>query len=116
MTDSIQNSRAEDVTCPSAAYQTATVCVPVTVTPFANPQGTVTKCCGTPVVTPGRNTCEGTKKGSCIFTITQDICVTVPVEFGATTDVGDPYVTCTGVSEEDVCTNCGEPEAGEAAF
>ena len=114
MTDMIQNSRAADAVCPATAYQTATVCVPVTVTPFANPQPTVTKCCGSPVVTPGRNTCEGTKKGACVFTISQEICVTVPVEFGATAEVGDTYVSCNGVSEEDICTDCGasEPLAG----
>lgn len=98
----------EDQACPSVAYQTATVCVPVTVTPFARTDATYTRCCGTPVVTVGKNTCGGTKKGTCVFTISQDICVEVPVSFGATAEPGDTYVTCNGASAEDICADCGE--------
>ena len=70
-------------TCPAVGYQTASVCVPVTVTPFAQTGITVTRCCGTPVVTPGVNVCPGVKNGACFFTISQDVCVAVPVDFGA---------------------------------
>lgn len=42
----------QEQTCPSVAYQMSTVCVPVTVTPFARAGATVTKCCGATVVTP----------------------------------------------------------------
>ena len=59
-----------------------------------------------PVVTQGRDTCGGTKGGSCFFTISQDICVAVPVEFGAVATVGDTFVTCNGASEDDICTGC----------
>lgn len=96
----------ETQTCPAIGYQSASICVPVTVTPFAQTGATVTKCCGSPVVTPGREVCGGLKNGSCFFTITQDICVAVPVEFGAVATVGDSYVTCNGSSEEDICTGC----------
>ena len=44
----------QEQTCPSVAYQMSTVCVPVTVTPFARAGATVTKCCGATVVTPGK--------------------------------------------------------------
>ena len=102
---------AEDQTCAAAAYQLATVCVPVTVTPYAIVGTTITKCCGDPVVTPGKNTCEGAKNGSCVFTITQDVCVTVPVEFGARAAVGDSYVSCGSADSIDICTDCGGIEA-----
>ncbi len=95
-------------TCPAVGYQSASICVPVTVTPFANTGTTSTKCCGGPVVTSGRNICGGTKNGSCAFTISQDICVAVPVAFGATANVGDMYVNCNGASSDDICTNCDE--------
>ena len=72
----------EAQTCPTVGYQSASICVPVTVTPFAQTGMTTTKCCGNPVVTPGLEVCGGVKNGSCVFTITQDICVAVPVEFG----------------------------------
>lgn len=96
----------ESQTCPTVGYQSASICVPVTVTPFAQAGITSTKCCGDPVVTPGREVCDGVKNGSCFFTITQDICVAVPVEFGAVATVGDSYINCNGASEKDICTNC----------
>lgn len=99
---------SESQTCPAVGYQSASICVPVTVTPFAQAGITTTKCCGNPVVTPGREACEGVKNGSCFFTISQDICVAVPVEFGAVATVGDSYVNCNGASEQDICTDCGK--------
>lgn len=95
-------------TCPAVGYQSASICVPVTVTPFARAGVTTTKCCGDPMVTPGREACDGVKNGSCFFTITQKICVAVPVEFGAVATVGDSYVNCNGASEQDICTDCGK--------
>lgn len=107
----------ESQTCPTVGYQSASICVPVTVTPFAQAGITTTKCCGDPVVTPGREVCGGVKNGSCFFTITQDICVAVPVEFGAVATVGDSYVNCNGASEQDICTDCRKdsPLTGLAA-
>lgn len=96
----------EAQTCPAVGYQSASICVPVTVTPFAQAGTTVTKCCGSPVVIPGREVCGGVKNGSCFFTISQDICVAVPVEFGAVATVGDSFVSCNGASEQDICTTC----------
>lgn len=96
----------ESQTCPAVGYQSASICVPVTVTPFAQTGATVTKCCGDPVVTQGREVCSGVKNGSCFFTITQDICVAVPVEFGAVATVGDSYINCNGASDQDICTDC----------
>lgn len=46
----------QEQTCPSVAYQMSTVCVPVTVTPFARAGATVTKCCGA-------NSCHARKSG-----------------------------------------------------
>ncbi len=91
---------------PSAAYQMSSVCVPVTVSPLAMTGTTITKCCGTPTVTQGVATCGGIKNGQCVFTISQDICVEVPVEFGAVATVGDTYVECVEASADDVCMNC----------
>ncbi|MEG0864678.1 MAG: hypothetical protein RSE58_12485 [Clostridia bacterium] len=96
----------KDQTCPAIGYQTATICVPVTVTPFAKTGATVTKCCGSATVVPGRNTCGGIKNGACSFTISQEICVAVPVDFGAVATVGDTFVGCNNASAEDLCTNC----------
>ncbi len=96
----------ENQTCPTVAYQLSSVCVPVTVTPFAKAGATVTKCCSKPVVTAGKYLCDGVKNGQCVFTISQDICVEVPVEFGAVASVGDAYVGCNGASADDICPDC----------
>jgi len=99
------------VVCPATAYQSATVCVPITVTPYAKTGTTETVCCGAPTVVAGESKCSsGTKNGSCVFTITQDICVTVPVEFGATALPSDYYVTCNDASATDICEDCGSAE------
>lgn len=96
-----------DQTCPRTGFQQASVCVPVRVTPFANAMPTTTFCCGPATVAPGSTTCAGTVNGSCTFTITQNVCIAVPVVFGATARVGAPSVVCGEATSTDVCTNCG---------
>jgi hypothetical protein len=100
----IQLRNEEPQTCPATGYQSVSVCVPVTVEPFASPGTTVTKCCGDPIVRMGADAiCQGVRNGSCSFTITQDICVEVPVLFGARTVVGDTFVACRGSSATNNC-------------
>ena len=99
----------DNQTCPAVGYQSASICVPVTVTPFAKTGHTYTKCCGEPVVIPGKISCDGEKNGACVFTLAQDICVAVPVEFGAAAEVGDTFVRCNDASAEDICTGCSKP-------
>jgi hypothetical protein len=97
------DSKVDNQTCPAVGYQTLSVCVPVMVEPFAKAGATVTKCCGEPVINDCDSMCKGKKKGVCSFTVTQDICVEVPIHFGATTTVGDTYVECKEI--KDMC--CG---------
>lgn len=100
----------EDQTCPAVGYKSVSVCVPVTVTPFAKAGATHTTCCGDPVVTSGDTPCEGRKNGICQFTISQKICVSVPVQFGASSTVGDTFVDCLGASEKDICKDCSRED------
>jgi hypothetical protein len=100
--------QVENQTCPATAYQSATVCVPVRVRPYAIAGIPTTICCGEPIVTNEGATCAGTLNGRCSFTLTQDICIEVPVEFGARSRVGRPFVECGEVSNEDICTDCDE--------
>ena len=103
----IKTTLAEDAeTCPATGYQKIQVCVPVTIKPFANPGNTKTTCCGDPVVTAGINTCEGVMDGECSFTISQQLCIEVPVDFGATSTVGDAAVACGEVSNHNICNDC----------
>lgn len=90
--------------CPAMGYQKSTVCVPVTVTPFAHVGTPVVSCCGAPVVTEG-DVCSRSG-GICHFTISQELCVAVPVEFGARAVAGTPSVQCGEVSNQNICANC----------
>ncbi|MPN63770.1 hypothetical protein SDC9_211536 [bioreactor metagenome] len=105
----------EVVTCPAVGYQEVTVCVPVTVTPFGNAGTATTFCCGSPTVTTDMTPCAGTVNGSCMFKITQEMCVAVPVEFGATAVTGAPHVQCGDASAVDICTDCGFSAGGVAS-
>lgn len=99
-----------DGSCPATGFQKASVCVPVLVTPFAHAGTPITKCCGEPVVTAGDKPCSGKKNASCAFTISQTICVEVPVNFGATATVGDTFVDCLGASADNICRNCQDDD------
>lgn len=95
----------DNATCPTVGYQAVNVNVPVTVTPFAHAGSTITRCCGTPIVKSGKATGQGTKNGTCNFTLGQNIVVAIPVAFGAEATVGDTYVDCLGASSEEI--DCG---------
>ena len=93
-------TNTENQTCPATGFQSVSVCVPVTVAPFAQPGTTITECVGDPVISSGKATCPGAKNGVCTFTISQKLCVEVPVLFGANASVGDVFVNCLGISEK----------------
>lgn len=103
----------EDETCEALGYQTANVCVPVTIKPYATAGSTTTKCCGKPCVTPGICGCRGTRNGTCIFTISQCINVSVPVNYGAKATIGDTYVKSFGASDDDICLESSDLEEDE---
>lgn len=86
--------------CDTKAKQEATICVPVTITPFAKVGTICTECCGRPIVSNKHGHCKGIENGSCKFTISQKIKVEIPVEFGANTTVGGTFVECDCDKEE----------------
>ena len=92
--------------CPAVGYQKVGVCVPVAVAPYAHVGTISARCCGIPVVKSGAASCPGEPDGVCCFTISQNICVEVPVEFGANVTIGDTYVNCQGASLENCCNEC----------
>lgn len=96
----------DNVNCPAIGYQATTVCVPVTVIPYAKAGATVTKCCGNATVISGKQVCSGVKNGICSFTMSQNLCIAVPVDFGANAMVGEAYIDCKGASAEDICSDC----------
>ena len=100
----------EDTPCESIFYQTETVCVPVRVTPFAQPGIAQVTCCGEPTIRTGVE-CTGNQT-SCSFTVTQSLCVKIPISFGADIETGTPVVQCGTVSESGC--SCAEAEVATA--
>ena len=85
---------AKPHTCPAIGSQEATVCLPVTISPYAATGPSKVECCGQPEVHPCCDYCHGKINGTCEFTISQKIRVDIPVEFGATVNIGGTYVEC----------------------
>lgn len=90
--------------CEVIAYQKAGVCVPVTVKPQVATGTITTICCGKPEIKKG-SPCSGSV-AECSFTITQSICVKIPLTFGADATVGQPGIDCSEPSLTDLCADC----------
>lgn len=86
--------KCDEEICPAIGFQSVNVCVPVEVTPFAKAGNVKVSCFGEPVISKDCKKCKGEKNGSCSFTISQTLCVEVPVCFGANTWIGDTFVCC----------------------
>jgi hypothetical protein len=93
--------------CKSVFYQTEKVCVPVQVKPYAIPGVATATCCNEPTVSKG-TTCTG-NAASCSFTVTQELCIAVPISFGAEITTGTVALECGEVSETGC--QCGESES-----
>jgi hypothetical protein len=94
--------------CSSIFYQKETVCVPVYVKPYATPGEAKAFCCSTPAVSNSRESICNGNQTSCSFTVTQDLCIEIPIAFGAEIETGSASVECGGVSE----TGCDCKEEG----
>lgn len=86
-----KQDREQKADCVSVSTQMAEVSLPVRLQPSASVGEIFTECCGEPVVTV-RQFC-GSRCG-CEIVITQTICVSIPVEYGAEVHPGDPCVIC----------------------
>jgi len=100
----VQVAISSEATCDAVGHKMVDISIPVSVTPFARVGTITTRCCGEPTITPGINVPSGPST-NCDFTISQRICVEVPVEFGATVTPGEEHVECTGEG----CENCTTP-------
>lgn len=79
--------------CAHVCVQYADVSVPIKLNPYTNVGCVKVECCGAPEVVC-RVKPECSKNKGCEFTITQTMCVRIPVEFGAVATVGDTIVEC----------------------
>ena len=89
--------------CPlNGCNKVSTQCVDVTASVILSPTAvmgspTVT-CQGNPTITCATNA-DGTM---CTVTMTQKVCVSIPVRYGTTISTCDPTISCA-----DSCTGCG---------
>lgn len=98
-------------TCDRVAHQFINACVPITVTPNASVGPTTTTCCGPALV--GTAPCGGVEGGSCTFTMSQLICVEIPVNFSATAAPGQTWVDCADADEgQCVCPPTNDSDVG----
>ena len=103
--DSICAGQAEEgASCPLAGctktgVQCVNVTAPVVLRPTAVVGTPVVTCQGSPVVT-----CTTDREGtSCAVTLTQEICVAIPVRYGVTMTSDDPTIAC---AADSIC-DCG---------
>ncbi len=106
-------------TCPVSATHETTACLPVTISPFAEPGPICIENCGAPIINCGGEPCCGTPNGKFEFTISQKMQINIPIVFGADIMVGETYVKngqTTGCINGDCCTcNCAECESDLSA-
>jgi len=92
--------------CSVNAFQELDICVPVTIEPFVTLGDPVVECIDDPCITPVA--CHSwNRNGTCKFTVSQKLCVMVPIEFKATASSGTTSVCCGDASDED-CQECDE--------
>lgn len=86
--------------CSKVGMQCVDVAQALTLTPTAAVGTAVVTCQGSP-----RVRCETAEDGAtCLVTVTQRVCVTVPIRFGATVEPDDPTIACAGASDN--AENC----------
>ena len=106
-------------TCPVTGRKVVEISVPVTIKPLAKVGKIELQCCGKPTIKSGENP-KGELDGTCNFTITQKICVEIPIDFSAETTTGETFVasskesfdkSCNKLCEED--KDCDDEEEDE---
>lgn len=87
--------------CEKTGVQCVDIAAPLTVEPTAVMGTVAVSCQGSPSVC-----CVTEPDGrSCTVTVTQQVCVSVPLRYGVTVTAKDPTITCAG-SEYGDCRDC----------
>lgn len=97
--------------CKERFFQKAKVCVPVKVKPFAMPGKAIVRCCDDPVIM-NQKMCQG-GDDFCNFTVTQELCIEIPIKFGADVETGQAKVQCKDVSQTPC--DCDNDDDGDDA-
>lgn len=86
--------------CEKTGVQCVDIAAPLTVEPTAAVGTAAVSCQGSPSVS-----CVTEPDGrSCTVTVTQQVCVSVPIRYGVTVTPGDPTVACA----DSTCRDCRE--------
>ena len=84
---------------PYDAFQCVDIAAPFTLTPTASVGAVSIACQGSPSITCVSDACGS----SCTVTMTQQICVSVPIRYGVSLTSGEPTITCA----DNNCVGCG---------
>lgn len=81
---------AAPIECPALVHETVCVQAEVTITPAVTVGEIESFCVGGPII----GTCPGTPTNSCSFTVSQNICVQVPLVFSANATAEPTGMVC----------------------
>ena len=85
-----QAENCQNAACDKMSTQCLDISLPLTVTPVAGVGTTTTACQGAPVVT-----CVRAPDGlTCTVTVTQRVCMTIPVRFSAVAEPTSAVIAC----------------------
>jgi len=102
--EAILPCKPEETNPPNACHKTVTQCVdisaPVILQPTARLDTVTVACQGAP-----RVSCVSDPSGTCTtVTVTQQVCVTLPIRYGISMSPSEPTITC---AEGGSCSSCG---------
>ncbi|MEG1771828.1 MAG: hypothetical protein RR352_00885 [Clostridia bacterium] len=93
------------MTCSSVASQYADVSVSLKLKPYAILGKLATECCGEPMITT--RSCQGANSFcGCEITVTQVICIKIPIEYGTDANIFDTSAVCRKVPNLSTNPNC----------
>lgn len=88
--------------CAKTGTQCVSVSTPVVLTPVADVGAVSVSCAGEPAAT-----CTANAKGTaCTVTLTQRLCVSIPITFGVDHTGGEPSIGCAACADGE-CAPCG---------
>ena len=89
--------------CNQAGTQCVEIAAPLTFTPEITVGNVTVSCQGTPV-----STCETGEGGAnCTVTMTQRVCVSVPIQYSGTVESNEPTIACAGGADCGGSCGCG---------
>lgn len=80
----------EEQGCQTTVHETVCVQGTVTITPRVESNGSTSFCVGNPII----GSCPGRLVDTCEFTVSQNICVQIPLEFFATAEAVENGIVC----------------------